>query len=238
MKKGKSIMIVTIGIICFILTYVMSMQFKTVDETNITQIENMRETELREKSASWKEKYTETNEKLQETQSKLNEYKTKRESNQESSELLNNELLQAKTIAGLTDVKGNGVVITLKDNSDIENGIIEASNLIELINELRLAGAEAISINNQRIINMSDIVDIYMDGGSQFILVNKKRVISPYIIQAIGDQKYLESALTTKTVGYIDRYAKNATLEKQNNIKITKYTGDIQIKYSNVREEN
>lgn len=236
MKKGKKIMTVTIGLVCFVLTYVMFMQFKTVEETNITQIENMRETELSETLASWKEKYQETAEKLEETDIKLQEYKQKRESNQEASELLNKELMQAQTIAGLTDVKGNGIIINYYDE-DTEIGKVTNSKLIELVNELRLAGAEAISINDQRIINMSDIINVNIEG-EDFILVNTKRVTSPYTIKAIGDQKYLESALTTKTIGFVTRHP-NATLEKRNNIVINKYNGNIKIKYANnaVKEE-
>lgn len=92
MKKGKGIMTVTIGIICFVLAYVMFMQFRTIEETNITQIENMRESELSEKLASWKEKYEEASLKLEETNEKLQEYKQKREANEEASELLDKEL--------------------------------------------------------------------------------------------------------------------------------------------------
>lgn len=228
-------MTVTIGLVCFVLAYVMIMQFKTVEETNITQIENMRETELREKLASWKEKYEETQTKLEETNDKLNEYKEKRETNQEASELLNKELKQAQTIAGLTDVKGEGVVITLTDTEDMD-GKVEASNLTELVNELRYAGAEAISINDQRIINMSDITDVYIDNASFIIINHRTRVTSPYTVKAIGDQKNLETELTKKTVGFISRFS-NASLEKQNNIKINKYTGDIKIKYATVKEE-
>lgn len=239
MKKGKKIMTVTIGLVCFVLTYVMFMQFKTVEETNITQIENMRETELSETLASWKEKYQETQEKLEETNTKLQEYRQKRELNQEASELLNKELLQAQTIAGLTDVKGNGIIIHYYDENSEESeiGKVTNSNLIELVNELRLAGAEAISINDQRIINMSDIINVNIEG-EDFILVNTKRVTSPYTIKVIGDQKYLESALTTKTIGFVTRHP-NATLEKRNNIVINKYNGNIKIKYANnaVKEE-
>lgn len=229
-------MTVTIGLVCFVLAYVMFMQFRTVEETNITQIENMRETELSETLASWKEKYEETSLKLEETNVKLQEYKQKRESNQEASELLNKELTQAQTIAGLTDVKGNGIIINYYDE-DTEIGKVTYSNLIELVNELRLAGAEAISINDQRIMNMSDIININVEG-EDFILVNTKRVASPYTIKAIGDQKYLESALTTKTIGFVTRHP-NATLEKRNNIVINKYNGEIKIKYANnaVKEE-
>ena len=60
-------MIVTIGLVCFVLTYVMFMQFKIVEQTNIEQIENMQETDLREKLASWNAKEQETSEKLKET---------------------------------------------------------------------------------------------------------------------------------------------------------------------------
>lgn len=223
-------MTITIGLVCFVLAYVMFMQFRTVEETNITQIENMRETELSETLASWKEKYEETSLKLEETNVKLQEYKQKRESNQEASELLNKELTQARTTAGLTNVKGDGVIINYHDDDNTELGKVRYSNLIELVNELRLAGAEAISINDQRIINMSDIININVEG-EDFILVNTKRVTSPYTIKAIGDQKYLESALTTKTIGFVTRHP-NATLEKRNNIVINKYNGEIKIKYA------
>lgn len=231
-------MTVTIGLVCFILAYVMLMQFKTIEETNITQIEHMRETELSEKLASWKEKYEQTNLKLEETNVKLQEYKEKRELNQEASELLNEELLQAQMIAGLTDVKGDGVIITYTEYENSELDKIEDHHLIELVNELRLAGAEAISINDQRITNMSDIMNIVING-EKFILVNRKRVTSPYTIKAIGDAKYLESALTTKTIGFVTRYS-NATVEKRNNITINKYNGNIKIKYATdiVKEEN
>ena len=236
MKKGKGVITVTIGLICFILTYVMFMQFRTIEETNITEIESMTTAELREKSVAWREKYEETYAKLEENRSILEEYKQRRESNVEASELLEKELLQAKMIAGETDVKGNGIVVTITDNENTEK--ITATDLLLLINELRLAGAEAISINDQRIINMSDVVDINIDDGAHFIFVNKeKRLVSPYVIKAIGDQKYLESALTTKTVGFIDQYSENATLERQNNIRIPKYSGEIKVKYVDIKEE-
>lgn len=230
-------MTITIGLVCFVLAYVMFMQFKVVEETNITQIETMRETELSETLASWKEKYEETVAKLEETNTKLQEYKQRRESNEEASELLDKELLQAREIAGLTDVRGDGIVVTYYDDENSEIDKIEDYNLIELVNELILAGAEAISINDQRIINMSDIINIDIDGKS-FILVNRTRVTSPYTIKAIGDQTYLESALTTKTIGFVTRHS-NATLEKQKNMVINKYSGNIKIKYATdvVKEE-
>ena len=69
MKKGKIAMTITIGIACFALVMVMTMQFKIVNETDITSIENMRETELRTELANWKQKYEETNAQYEEIRS-------------------------------------------------------------------------------------------------------------------------------------------------------------------------
>lgn len=239
MKKGEKIIIITIGLICFVLTYIMFMQFKSVEETNVTEIKIMTESELREKIVSWREKYEETYEKLKETNEKIAEYRESRVANQEASELLDKELLQAQILAGLTEVKGNGVVITLQDNEETEK--IDSRDLLNLIRELKSAGAEAISINDQRIVNMTDIVDIRIIDGEEneslYIVINKvldkeKVLLSPYVIKAIGDPKYLESALTVKTVGFMDQYSKNATLERQNNIRIPKYDKEIKLRYT------
>ena len=60
-------MSITIGIACFALMLVMFMQFKVVEQTDITAIETMRETELRTELADWKAKYEEAETKLEET---------------------------------------------------------------------------------------------------------------------------------------------------------------------------
>lgn len=237
LKKGKNIMTITIGLICFILTCVIFIQFKTVEQTNITEIENLRETELREKIATWREKYEEINSKYEETVKKLNDYKEKRELNQEASELLDKELLQAKTIAGLTNVKGNGIIVTLTDNEDSQEGrVVEANDLNTLISELKNAGAEAISVNDERITNM---VDIFQVDPSTIVIDGKKKwIASPYVVKAIGDPKYLESALITKKIGFVDQHPEiKIDISRQNNIKILKYNDNIEINYSKNKED-
>ena len=99
MKKGKITMTITLGIICFVLVFVMFMQFKTVQETDITQIETMRETELRDALADWKTKYEETSESLGDTIQKIDEYKQKDNSNEQANELLTKEVEQTNMIA-------------------------------------------------------------------------------------------------------------------------------------------
>lgn len=229
MKKGKLTMIITIGLVCFTLVLVMSMQFKIVNEVDITSIETMRETELRTELASWKEKYDETNEKYEEVQNTINEYKEKKQSNEETEELLAKELEQVNMTLGKTDVQGEGISITLKSGTGIYTDSINADNLLLLINALKQAGAEAISINEQRIINMTDIVYI----NETFIQVNGQRILEPYVVRAIGNSTYLENSLLGNG-GYVDELRKaghEVEIQKDDNIIINKYDGEIKTKY-------
>ena len=226
MKKEKKIMIITISIMAFILVCVMFMQFKVVNQTDIAQIETMRKDELEESITEWKEKYEEAYEKLVDTNNKINEYNEKTQSNEETKELVIKELTEAKTNFGLTDVIGNGIVVTLTDTNEM---LYDAEDLLELVNELRAAGAEAISINGERIVNTSDIVQIT----STIIKVNSKNISSPFVIKAIGDKTYLKSALTIKN-GYYDIKVKNGyeiKVVEENNIKINKYSKTVNVKY-------
>ncbi len=221
MEKEKIVMSITISIVCTLLVAIMFAQFKTVEETDITGIESAREEELRTMLASWKSKYEETNKKLEETNEKIDEYKSKTASVEETTQLLNEEVIQTNKLVGKSDVTGEGVIINLLDN---ENSQIRDKDLLYLVNELRLAGAEAISINDKRIINMSEIVMV-----NDTILINTQRVSSPYTVKAIGNQKYLSSALSFKNSGYIDKYTSlgktvNMTVEK--NIKIQAYNNE------------
>lgn len=227
---------------CVILMTIIFIQFRTVEKTDISGVEEMRETELREALVEWKKKYEETNEKYEETVGKLNEYKEKKETNQEATELLQAELENSNMILGKTTVEGEGIIITLQsgkttDTDNIEQNVdVVAQDLVQLVNELRYAGAEAISINDERVINMTDIVDI----GTKYILVNSNRFTSPYVVKVIGDKKYLQSALNIKN-GYVDlktSEGKNIQVEEKTNVRILKYSGDMNIKYIENNKSN
>ena len=227
LDKDQIIMSIIIGLVCIVLICIVSIQFKTIEETDITAIENMKEDELRTTLSEWKTKYEETYEKYEETITTIDEYNKKIESSEEASELLDKELEKSNLIAGNTDVYGEGIIVTLIDNDE---QTIKAEDLLELVNELRYAGAEAISINDVRIINTTDIVEV----GNSLVMVGGQRLSSPYVVKAIGNQAYLSSILSLKNSGFIDKYnnsGKSVKLEKQRNIKITKYTGNMDIKY-------
>ena len=231
--KGKITLAIVLGLVCFALVAVMFVQFKTVDKTDITEIETMRETELRTTLASWKTKYEEAEKQLTETKLKIQEYKGKEANEQETTELLQKELQEANLLIGKTEVVGKCVIVTLIDNIEAQ---IDIYDLLQLLNELKLAGAEAISINDIRIVNTTDIAFIQ----DIFISISGNRVNSPYIIKAIGDQTKLESGLMQKDSGYMDKIIKpmdkTATVERDNYLIIPKYEGTITTKYIEMEE--
>lgn len=229
-NKATLVLSIVSGAIALVLIASMFVQFRTVNESKVLNIEGLRDDELRTQIASYKAKYEETMEQYNSNQNTINEYQTAINENKETTELLDEEINQAKSLLGLTDVKGSGVIVTLTDTEDALYTYI-ADDLIMLLNELKYAGAEAISINDNRIINLADIVTLN-DG--LIILYGDVRLTSPYEVKAIGDPTYLMSTLSIKNSGYIDQMKANGMaidVKQDNNIEIGAYTGDIDIKY-------
>ena len=129
----------------------------------------MRETELKEALAQYRADYSEVQNELKDVQTKIDEYRKNEESEEATVLLLEKELKDTNMKLGLTKVTGEGITITIekRDGRDVTH-----TELLSLVNELLLAGAEAISINDQRIVAMSDIVS-----PDNFILVNLERVL-------------------------------------------------------------
>ncbi len=235
MLKGKRIMTISIGCTAFILTMVLFTQFKTVEQTDITAIETMREAELKSELSSWKTKYDETNLKLSEVENKILEYNKTISSKEDSARLVEEEVKEYEKYLGYTKLRGEGIVITLKDSEDQDpEKNINHTDLLSLVNELKLAGAEAIAINDERIVSTSEITSI-RDG---IVIINTARVSSPYNVRAIGNKKYLESAITIKG-GFLDEmkdYNKSVEYVLEDRIELPKYEGKMELEYSKINE--
>ena len=229
MKKGQLTMTITLGFVFLVFTAVLFLQFKTINQTDIVSIENMREDELKSEISNFKQKSDELEKEIEETNTKIEEYKETIKTGKEASELLAEELEKQNNLLGRNSVKGSGIIVTLKDT---DNKKITGEDIRTLINELKMAGAEAISVNEHRIVYDSYIVDI----GDTFISINGTRIVSPFEIKAIGNQAYLESGLSKKQYGYIDtkqEEGKDVTLVRRDNILINKYDGNLNMEYAN-----
>ena len=75
---------------------------------------------------------------------------------------------------------------------------------------------------------------------NDFILINENRIVSPYVVKAIGNQTYLSSALSLKVNGFIDSYqklGKTVKMTKERNVKIDAYNGRKKLMQLNYAKE-
>ena len=183
MKKWK--IALTLGIVCCVLTIAISIQFKTINDANSTVSQTLTGNELRDQVLKWKEKYDKASNDLKKSEQKLEEARLKATQNDENALNKEAEIKLDNTVLGLTDVTGSGIVITLKDNNNVKRATLEpldnielylvhAGDLVEVINALRNAGAEAISINGQRITNYTSV---YCAGN--VVVINGEKISSP-----------------------------------------------------------
>jgi uncharacterized protein YlxW (UPF0749 family) len=102
----------------------------------------------------------------------------------ESLKRLYADLEAARLSAGLVAVQGRGIAFRLEDGTQSGGGIdalVSARDVRTLVEELWLAGAQAIAVNGERVVASTAVLDI---GGS--ILVNSAYVSPPYQVSAIG----------------------------------------------------
>ena len=201
------------------------MQFRTVEQTDITAIENMRESELRTALAEWKNRYEDMNKQLEDVNARITEYRKNIEDNEVAADLIEEELQESNLLVGKTDVYGEGVTVTL-NNGDMG---VQAYDLIDLVNELRYAGAEAISINGIRVLPMTYIVDM---GEYTYIMVDLQRLEAPYVVKAIGDKEELTRVLNLDGCGFVDRAVGiKVSVTAENRVEIPKYNGELDVQY-------
>ena len=228
-----------LGIMCFILTLLISVQLKTVKNANKVAGTDA-SSELKTEVLIWKERYEEAYEVLQRAEEVLEIKREEATNNSDTSSNTQKQLKTLNALNGTIDVKGNGIIITVADNTNvtsqtvgvfdnISNYLIHDRDLLMLVNELKNAGAEAISINDERIINTTSIT---CDGN--VILINGNKISSPFEIKAIGSQEALLGALQ-RPGGYLEQqlegYGLVTKVEKQENITIYKYSGIINYKF-------
>ncbi len=139
------------------------------------------------------------------------------------------ENLKLRFNAGLTQVKGPGVIVTIDDsNVPIQKGenanlyLIHDEDILRVVNELRAGGAEALSINEQRLIGTSEI-----RCSGPTITVNGKIFTPPYVIKAVGDKKMLTAALNMRggVVETLKHWGIQISIEQMQQIIIPPYTG-------------
>ena len=159
----------------------------------------------------------------------------------EISPVTENFIMELKMQAGLLPLEGQGVIVTMDDSTRKiraeENPnlyVIHDDDILRVINELWAAGAEAISINGQRLVATSEI-----RCAGPTLSVNNVRSAPPYEISAIGDKKSLENSI--KMRGGVEETLKvwgiRLEIESSDEIYIPAYSGSFRHVYSKVAKE-
>lgn len=233
MTNKKKISLV-LGIMCFALTVGICIQVKTVKNTSSTVSQNYEENNLRAEVLKYKEKYDNLLKETEKIDNDLQQEIEKATENNSELEESKNQINDGNKMIGLTDVNGSGVIITVADSDIDANSVLNSndllvhdSDILKIVNELKNAGAEAISINGQRVIITTPIIC-----GGNIININGERIGSPFEIKAIGSPESL--ANLSRPGGWLssleDRGIK-VNLKKVNNIDIPKYSGVLNFKY-------
>lgn len=177
--KGKLV----IAFVFMVLGFMLSVQYKTTEQQRSIRMDRVEDLSERLKLAET------------ENQRLLAEIENLRQHGADNPEDPGQERLEL--LAGTTEVEGQGIEVILDDsnipkkaNDNPNLYIIHDEDLLRVLNELRAAGAEAISLNDQRIVGMSEV-----RCAGPTVSVNNVRSAPPYVIKAIGAPKTLTSAL-------------------------------------------
>ena len=217
-----------------VLGFLLAVQLKSVklntavDATSASRLETLQElyNDLSSERDDLKDR-------LNEAQAELEAYRNAAASG-EASEALKAEMDRLSMAAGLTDVEGPGVMVVMSDSTaenttgDEADYLIHDSDLLSVINELRDAGAQAISFNGERILATSEV----RCAGS-VVMVNGKRFAAPFILYAIGDPTTMYNALTMRNgvVDVLGQWKINVTVTMSDQLLIERYKGTLQTDY-------
>lgn len=169
MDKNK--IALTLGIVCLILTIGICVQVKTIQNANSTVSQTFTEDSLRNEVLRWKERYETIANQLDNTEKKLAKIREESTQNDSSSSEKEEQITLNNNLLGITNLVGKGIEMTLADDpnatresigilDDITYHIVHDTDLRAIVNELKNAGAEAISINGQRLVNTTAITCI------------------------------------------------------------------------------
>ena len=150
---------------------------------------------------------------------------------------LNQALEEARIAAGLVTLSGPGVVLELDDGLNASgsgsDSLVSARDVRTVVNELWLAGAEAISVNNERLTPTSAILDV---GAS--LLVNSAYLSRPYQVSAIGPED-LYSRLSASSAWVAFVRGRSSALNgieirvaEPKSVTVPAYAGAVNLRYA------
>jgi uncharacterized protein YlxW (UPF0749 family) len=232
MKTSKGTLWVTC--VCLILGVIVGIQAKTV-KAQSSVYDLKRVSELSAELTTLQNENKQLRNNLAEMQEKITSYEQSASAGNDSLQTIVKNLNEMKIEAGRVALTGRGITVTLNDSKknntsggvDQNAFLVHAEDILSIVNELFSSGAEAISINGQRLVANSSI----RCAGS-VVNVNGVKIAAPFVISAIGDPDILEAALTFPG-GVVDSLAPwgiELVIKKYDSVEVPAFTGTIEFK--------
>ncbi len=222
MKVNNKHTRILIFLVCIILGFMITMQLKSHNQYQTVAAQRAEELTVRLKEVEA------DRDKLAK---ELDEYRAGRISG-----AAQKEMDELKARAGETELEGKGIIFTLDDSKQAAKAgenknlyIIHDEDLLRVVNELRSAGAEAISLNGQRLIGSSEIRCV-----GPTVLVNERRLAAPFVISAIGNPQTLESSLKLRG-GVIENFkfwGIKADVVQSDKVRVPAYKGNRNFEFA------
>lgn len=155
---------------------------------------------------------------------------------------LRRDLKAAGILAGVTPVKGPGIEVTLNDSNialkpdqNPNLYVLHDEDVLKVLNELKAAGAEALAINDQRMVATSEIRCI----GPTILTNGNKRLAVPFVIKAVGDPDTLYNSLFMKggVAENLKYWGIQINAKKVKEIHIPAYSGVMNLDHKGGRRD-
>lgn len=218
-KQGQA----AIALVCVVLGFMLAVQFRTTQDIR-SNISFQRVEDLAERLSNTEKERDALVKQVQELRKSS------------GFEALSKEMETVKMGAGVVALEGPGIIVTIDDSKRQtkpgENPnlyLIHDDDILKVINELFAAGAEAISINEQRLIASSEI-----RCAGPTLSVNNTRYSPPYEIRAIGDPQTLENSLKMRggVAETLQFWGIQVTIKRQEVVAIPAYKGTFRFEYA------
>ncbi|GFN22004.1 DUF881 domain-containing protein [Thermanaeromonas sp. C210] len=196
MSNRKGWWQICLAVVLLVLGVLLSLQFRT-QRLLASSLEFQKTEDL---VAMWKKlsaKRLELQEEVGQLEEQLQALSTGYGQSDEAQAALTKELVRIKNHLGLTPVKGPGITVTFTGDAPLL-----AQDLVDVVNELWVSGAEAVAINEHRI-TASTFIGDKEEGRNLYLTVNGQKLLYPIVVKAIGDPQTLEKGLTF-TGGLLD----------------------------------
>lgn len=212
---------IALMVVCIILGVMLSLQYKSVNyNQSLASFENMRLDELKNELITMQNQKNSLQERLKELEEENQTYAKVKAGDSEAAQQIQNSLKKARIFAGLESVKGAGIIVTLDNYASI---MVMDYDILNIVNELRASGAQAISVNDERIVAMTEIRE-----AGQYVMINGRQCKAPFTIKAIADPDDLVHSLTLigGVVEILEEDLLSVTIKKADEIVISKFVDD------------